>query len=68
MDRPLQYWSTNPEITDLNRGRLALVKSITPDDVRKAVATYIADEGDWSMLVLPEKKYSIHRGFIAEAT
>jgi hypothetical protein len=28
---------------------------MTAEDVRQAVATYVADAGDWSMLVVPAK-------------
>jgi hypothetical protein len=28
---------------------------MTAEQVRAAVAAHVADEGDWSMLVLPEK-------------
>jgi hypothetical protein len=28
---------------------------LTPEDVRRAVAAYVAEQGDWSMLVLPSR-------------
>jgi zinc protease len=48
-------WTTHPELIELHRHRLERMKSITPENVREAVATYVMDEGDWSMVVLPEK-------------
>jgi hypothetical protein len=29
---------------------------MTPEEVRKAMAAHVADEGDWSMLVLPANR------------
>lgn len=37
------------------RSYLADYRGLTPEDVRRAVATHVADEGDWSMVVLPAR-------------
>ena len=37
------------------RSYLADYRALTPEDVRRAVATYVTDAGDWSMLVLPAR-------------
>ena len=37
------------------RTYLADYRALTPEDVRRAVATYVTDQGDWSMLVLPAR-------------
>ena len=31
------------------------IARLTAEDVRRAVATYVTDQGDWSMLVLPAR-------------
>jgi zinc protease len=57
------YWMTNiaawtrrPEMIEQTRNHLSGYKAVTPDAVRAAMAAYVADDGDWSMIVLPEKK------------
>ena len=35
------------------RSYLADYRALTAEDVRRAVATYVTEQGDWSMLVLP---------------
>ena len=54
----MESWSTEPERMELTRSYLADYKSLTPEDVRAAVAKHVADAGDWSMLVLPANKGS----------
>ncbi|WP_106638584.1 M16 family metallopeptidase [Allosphingosinicella vermicomposti] len=52
----LEGWTREPRLIERARSFLTDYRGLTPEDVRKAVATYVADQGDWSMLVLPEKK------------
>jgi zinc protease len=57
----LEDWTTQPELIDQTRNYLADYLGLTPEDVRSAVATYVADAGDWSMLILPAKaKDGVH--------
>ncbi|HEX8467339.1 MAG TPA: insulinase family protein [Allosphingosinicella sp.] len=51
----LEDWSREPYLIEHARTYLADYKSLTPEDVRSAVAKYVVDEGDWSILVLPAK-------------
>lgn len=51
----LADWTSRPELIEQTRTHLFDYKSLTPEAVRAAVAAYVADAGDWSMLVLPEK-------------
>jgi zinc protease len=51
----LEDWSREPWPIEHARTYLADYKSLTPEEVRLAVAKYVADEGDWSILVLPAK-------------
>jgi zinc protease len=51
----LADWPSRPELIEQTRTHLSDYKKLTPEAVRAAVAAYVADEGDWSMLVLPEK-------------
>jgi zinc protease len=51
----LADWPSRPELIEQTRTHLSDYKSLTPEAVRAAMAAYVADEGDWSMLVLPEK-------------
>ncbi|MDB5699737.1 MAG: insulinase family protein [Alphaproteobacteria bacterium] len=51
----LEKWTTEPVLIEQTRRHISDYKGMTPEDVRAAVAAYVADEGDWSMLVLPEK-------------
>jgi zinc protease len=48
-------WSREPYLIEHTRTYLADYKTLTPEDVRRAVAKWVADEGDWSILVLPAK-------------
>jgi zinc protease len=48
-------WPSRPELIEQTRTHLSDYKALTPEAVRAAIAAYVADEGDWSMLVLPEK-------------
>jgi zinc protease len=52
----MEEWAREPEKVELTRTFLADYRRMTPEDVRAAVARYVADAGDWSMLVLPAKQ------------
>ena len=45
----------HPDEIDQIRSYLADYRALTPEDVRRAVAAYVAEQGDWSMLVLPSR-------------
>jgi zinc protease len=49
----MEDWSREPYTIEHSRTYLADYKSLTPEEVRLAVRKWIADEGDWSILVLP---------------
>lgn len=51
----MEDWSREPWLIDYTRTYLADYRSLTPEEVRRAMAKWVADEGDWSILVLPAK-------------
>ena len=51
----LENWIDSPEDIENVRSYLADYRALTPEDVRRAVATYVLDDGDWSMVVLPSR-------------
>ena len=51
----LEDWDRDPRAIESVRSYLADYRALTPEDVRHAVATYVTDQGDWSMLVLPAR-------------
>jgi zinc protease len=51
----LENWVDHPEEIAQVRSYLADYRALTPEDVRRAVANYVVDQGDWSMLVLPSR-------------
>jgi zinc protease len=51
----MEGWSSEPWLIDYSRTYLSDYKSLTPEEVRRAVEKWVADEGDWSILVLPAK-------------
>jgi zinc protease len=51
----MEDWSREPYLIEHSRTYLADYKSLTPEEVRSAMAKWVADEGDWSILVLPAK-------------
>jgi zinc protease len=51
----LEDWHRDPRAIENVRTYLADYRALTADDVRRAVATYVTDAGDWSMLVLPSR-------------
>jgi zinc protease len=48
-------WIEHPEEIENVRNYIADYRRLTPEDVRRAVATYVTDQGDWSMVVLPAR-------------
>ena len=52
----MEGWSRQPERMERTRTFMSDFKSMTAEEVRAAVAKYVADGGDWSMLVLPANK------------
>jgi hypothetical protein len=44
------------------RTYLSDYRSLTPADVQRAVATYVTDSGDWSMVVLPDREGATREG------
>jgi zinc protease len=51
----MEDWSREPYLIEHSRTYLADYRSLTPEEVRAAMAKWVADEGDWSILVLPAK-------------
>ncbi len=51
----LEDWDRDPRAIDNVRSYLADYRALTPEDVRRAVATWVTDQRDWSMLVLPAR-------------
>ncbi|HLL31604.1 MAG TPA: insulinase family protein [Allosphingosinicella sp.] len=51
----MEDWSREPYLIEHTRTYLSDYKSLTPGEVRSAVAKWVMDEGDWSILVLPAK-------------
>ncbi|HEX8623163.1 MAG TPA: insulinase family protein, partial [Allosphingosinicella sp.] len=54
----MEGWSSEPWLIDYTRTYLADYRSLTPEEVRLAMKKWVADEGDWSILVLPAKTTS----------
>lgn len=51
----MEGWSSEPWLIDYTRTYLSDYRSLTPAEVRAAMKKWVADEGDWSILVLPAK-------------
>ncbi|HEX8640704.1 MAG TPA: insulinase family protein [Allosphingosinicella sp.] len=51
----MENWVEHPEEIESVRSYLADYRALTPEDVRRAVAAWVAEQGDWSMLVLPAR-------------
>jgi zinc protease len=49
----LDDWPERPELIEQTRSYLSDYSGMTAEDVRAAVARHVAEEGDWSMLVVP---------------
>ena len=58
----VENWVEHPEEIDQVRSYLADYRALTAEDVRRAVATYVVDQGDWSMLVLPSRAQAAPAG------
>jgi zinc protease len=54
----LENWERDPRDIENVRNYLSDYRALTPEDVRRAVATYVTEQGDWSMLVLPAREGS----------
>lgn len=52
----LEGWTEDPRLIDQTRTFLSDYRKMTPTDIRDALARHVTEEGDWSMLVLPETK------------
>lgn len=52
----LENWESDPRDIENVRNYLSDYRALTPEDVRRAVATYVTEQGDWSMLVLPARE------------
>jgi len=51
----MEGWSREPWLIEHIRTYLSDYRSLTAEEVRRAMANWVADEGDWSILVLPAK-------------
>ncbi|HEY0043407.1 MAG TPA: insulinase family protein [Allosphingosinicella sp.] len=51
----MENWSRDPRTIEQTRSFMSDYRSMTPEEVRSAVAKYVSDAGDWSLLVLPGK-------------
>lgn len=51
----MEDWSREPYRIEHTRTFLSDYRSLTPEEVRRAMAKWVMDEGDWSILVLPAK-------------
>lgn len=51
----LENFDRDPRAIESVRSYLADYRALTPEDVRRTVAGWVTDEGDWSMLVLPAR-------------
>jgi zinc protease len=51
----ISNWVEEPREIGNVRSYLSAYREMTAEDVRRAVAAWVADEGDWSMLVLPDR-------------
>jgi zinc protease len=51
----MENWSRDRRFIEAVRSYQADYAALTPEEVRAAIARWVADEGDWSMVVLPAK-------------
>ncbi|MDQ4087178.1 MAG: insulinase family protein, partial [Pseudomonadota bacterium] len=58
----LENWVEHPEEIEAVRSYLADYRALTAEDVRRAVARWVTDQGDWSMLVLPARGAAAREG------
>jgi zinc protease len=54
----LENWDSDPRQIVQARDYLSDYRGLTPEDIRRAVATFVTDQGDWSMVVLPDRRTS----------
>lgn len=52
----ISNWAEEPREIDNARAYLSTYRDMTAEDVRRAVSARVADQGDWSMLVLPARE------------
>ena len=52
----LENWERDERDIENVRNYLSDYRALTAEDVRRAVATWVTDQGDWSMLVLPARE------------
>lgn len=57
----LENWERDERDIDNVRNYLSDYRGLTPEDVRRAVAAWVTDQGDWSMLVLPAREQAARR-------
>lgn len=57
----LENWDRDERDIQNVRDYLADYQALTAEDVRRAVATWVTDQGDWSMLVLPARETAARR-------
>ena len=48
-------WSRDPALIELTRTIGSDYRALTAEDVRKALAAYVVDQGAWSLVVLPAR-------------
>jgi zinc protease len=51
----IESFATDPTEVAAVRSYLADYSALTPQDVQRAVAKYVTEQGDWSMVVLPAR-------------
>ena len=51
----IENWVHSPQDIENVRHYLADYRALTPERVRRAVANYVLDQGDWSLVVLPAR-------------
>lgn len=51
----IEEFATDPREIASVRSYLSGYRGLTPEDVRRAVAEHVVEEGDWSMVVLPAR-------------
>ena len=52
----IENFATQPAEIASVRSYLSDYRGLTPEDVRRAVAEHVAEQGDWSMVVLPARE------------
>ncbi|WP_167737475.1 M16 family metallopeptidase [Sphingomonas parva] len=51
----MEGWSSDRRLVDKTRTLLPDLQAMTPEEVRAAIRKYVADEGAWSLVVLPAR-------------